>query len=173
MTSVLLLRGINVGGSHRLPMAELKAALVAAGADKPETYIQSGNAVFSGEVSGDDIAREIKARAGFSPFQVMLGGQVYLELMAANPFPEAVDDHKALHMYFLAGPSAISEADVNAAATNGERVVLTDRVMYLHAPNYLAKSKLVDKLDRLLGQATTGRNWRTVSKIADMVEARA
>ena len=171
-STVLLLRGINVGGSGRLAMADLKAALVAAGAENPETYIQSGNAVFGGDVAPKDIAREIEARAGFAPVQVLIPGADYLNALARNPFSEATGDPKALHLYFLMGPSAATDEDLNAAATNGERVARLDRVLYFHAPEYLAKSKLVVNLDRLLGVATTGRNWRTATKIAEIVERR-
>ena len=47
-SNVLLLRGINVGGRGKLPMAELRAAIEAAGGSDPKTYIQTGNAVFRG-----------------------------------------------------------------------------------------------------------------------------
>ncbi len=174
MISVLLLRGINVGGSGKLPMTELKAALAEAGAEAIGTYIQSGNAVFNGEVDAKKVAEGIEARAGFRPAQVMVSGDAFLQVAAACPFrAEAKVDPKAVHLFFLSAESAASEADLQAEAAEDERVALRGRVMYLHAPRYIGTSKFVVKLDRLLGVPATGRNWRTVEKIVELVEARA
>ena len=96
MTKVLLLRGINVGGHGKLPMAVLKEALIAAGADQPETYIQSGNAVLGGEVGLRVILQEIESRAGLRPGAVMIEADDFLTMVNANPFPEATNDPKAL-----------------------------------------------------------------------------
>ena len=61
------LRGVNVGGAHRLPMAEVRAVLAELGASDVATYIQSGNIVFTGEAgAGDDPAGDDPAGAGLT-----------------------------------------------------------------------------------------------------------
>ena len=172
MTTVLLLRGINVGGSGRLPMAVVKEAMTAAGAEAPETCIQSGNAVFGGDVAAGDIAREIAARAGFAPVQMLMLGDAFRAALEANPFPEAEGDPRSLHLFFLSEDATATEEDLRASASDGELVVLARRVIYLHTPKYLRSSRLAPRLDRILGVPATGRNWRTLTRIAEMVEQR-
>jgi len=172
MTQVLLLRGINVGGHGKLPMSLLKQALIAAGAERPETYIQSGNAVFAGDVDLETILEEVEARAGFSPEAVIIEAEEFLRMVAANPFSEAVSDPKSLHLFFLSEPSLATAADLAAASADHEGAILQGPVLYLHTPDYLSGSELASKLDRVLGVRSTGRNWRTVEKLAMMVESR-
>lgn len=170
--SVAFLRGINVGGAHKLPMAELRAALEDAGAVEPETHIQSGNAVFSGQVTAKALGDAIRKRAGFAPDAVILSARAFRDILAANPFPEAVGDPKALHVLLLPEPSQATQDEIDAAASDEERAVLTDRALYLHTPRYLSGSKIAPKADRLLGVRTTGRNWRTLRAVADMLDRR-
>jgi len=172
MTGVALFRGVNVGGANRLPMAVLKDALVAAGGVAPETYIQSGNAVFGGTVSPTALADGIERRAGFRTEAVILSGASFLTIVAANPFPEAEADPKALHVFFLPGPSPADPATLDAAKAPEEGFLLTPRALYLHTPKYLTGSALAKRMDRLLGVRATARNWRTVAAVAGMVRLR-
>ena len=173
MTTVALLRGINVGGSGKLPMADLKAALIAAGAEVPETYIQSGNAIFGGKPRHDDILDQIEARAGFRPALLLIESADFLGIAGSNPFPEAVDDPKSLHVFFLAQPSETDPARLDAAKGTEESIVLTQAALYLHSPKYLSGSKIAVKAEKILGVPATARNWNTVTKLVDMLEARA
>lgn len=170
--SVAFLRGINVGGAQKLPMAVLRAALEEAGAVEPETYIQSGNAVFGGRVSPAALGEAVRKRAGFAPEAVVLSAGAFRGVIDANPFPEAVSDPKALHVFFLPEPSQATQTDFDAAAGPEERAVLTDRALYLHTPRYLTGSAIAPKADRLLGLRATARNWNTVRRVAEMLERR-
>lgn len=165
---IALLRGINVGGKSVLPMAELRVILEGMGARDVRTYIQSGNAVFDGSLEEDAIADAIEMAKGFRPKVLVIPHESFEPVMAANPFPEAVDDPKALHLFFLASPSLVDESVLKAAKGPEERFQLTERVLYLHTPKYLSGSKLAPRLERLLGVAATGRNWRSVEKICEM-----
>lgn len=167
--SVLLLRGINVGGHGKLPMADLRAAIEAAGGQAPQTYIQSGNAVFRGAMSEDILAKEIEARAGFRPRLLLLAAPAFETVRASNPFPDETRDPKALHVGFLASSPLCAQSDLDAKKGIEERVVLTGEAVYLHTPRYLSASKLAPKLEALVGVPMTLRNWRTVEKLADML----
>lgn len=162
-----LLRGINVGGNRVLPMAELRTLLAELGARDVATYIQSGNAVWAGHVEAAALADAIEAAKGFRPEVMILPLDDFAAVAAGNPFPE-VDDQKALHAFFLASPSAADIADLMAAKGPEERFVLTGPALYLHTPKYLSGSLLAPRLERLLGVAATGRNWRTVEKIHEL-----
>ncbi len=168
---IALLRGINVGGNRILPMAELRAILEGLGASGVRTYIQSGNVAYRGALSPDAIADAIFAARDFRPEVMTIPLESFQPVMAANPFPEAEVDPKSLHLFFLASPSLVDEAELTAAKGPEERFQLTERVLYLHTPKYLSGSKLAIRLENLLGVAATGRNWRSVQKICEMAQA--
>ncbi len=174
---IALLRGINVGGKNILPMKELVRDLESLGLEDVKTYIQSGNAVFrAASVDavglGAEISATIEKRRGFRPQVLLLAAGELQDAVAANPFPEAEAEPKTLHLSFLAAPPPAPDLEaLRAARAPSERFHLSDRVFYLHAPDGIGRSKLAAKAERLLGVAITGRNWRTVSKLREMVGA--
>ena len=170
---IALLRGINVGGNRLLPMVELRAVLEGLGARDVRTYIQSGNAAYRGDLDGDDVADAIFATNGFRPDVLVIPLDSYAVCLATNPFPEAESDPKALHLFFLASPSLIDEANLHVAKGLRERFVLTERVFYLHTPDYLSGSTIAPKLEKLLDVAATARNWRSAGKILEMAHGLA
>ena len=173
MTIVALLRGINVGGSGKLPMAELKAAFVAAGAENPDTYIQSGNVVFSGRMNKEGAINEIERRAGFRPAIMLIEGKQFLSVQHGNPFPDAVRDPRSLHVFFLSKPSKTKPSVLLDACGPEESIALNGSVLYLHSPKYLSGSKFAPKAEKLLAVPVTARNWNTVNKLTEMIESRA
>jgi uncharacterized protein (DUF1697 family) len=170
---IALLRGINVGGNRLLPMVELRAVLEGLGARDVRTYIQSGNAAYRGDLDGDDVADAIFATNGFRPDVLVIPLDSYAACLATNPFPEAESDPKVLHLFFLASPSLIDEANLHVAKGLRERFVLTERVFYLHTPDYLSGSTIAPKLEKLLDVAATARNWRSAGKILEMAQGLA
>lgn len=176
-TWVLLLRGINVGGKNVLPMKELVQDLESLNLRDIKTYIQSGNVVFrsSSEVSGTlgaQIATRIENRHGFGPHVLILSADQLKSAIDSNPFPEAEAEPKTLHLFFLASaPSAPDVEALAAASSPSERFHLTERVLYLHAPEGIGRSKLAANAEKLLGVVTTARNWRTVQKLWEMARA--
>jgi uncharacterized protein (DUF1697 family) len=90
--------------------------------------------------------------------------------MASNPFPQAEERPSALHLFFLSEPSSNPDFELlNTLKAGSESFVLTEDVFYLHAPDGIGRSKLAARVERLLGVDVTARNWRTVSKVAEMV----
>lgn len=173
-TCVALLRGINVGGKHSLPMKELVAILEGIGAHSVKTYLQSGNAVFqSSEKDPLQLSRtlsaEINRRCGFEPYVLMLELDAIVEAMANNPFSEAEAEPKSLHLGFLASVPKNPDLDkLNSLKKESERFQLIGSVLYLHAPEGVGRSKLAARSEKLLGVPMTDRNWRTVCKIREM-----
>ena len=176
MRYVALLRGVNVGGRNRLPMAEWRALLEARGLTGVATYIQSGNAVFDGpdapEGLADDIRDAIAERFGFAPDCLLLTAADLDAALAANPFPEADADPKSLHLVFCTGTPQLDVEAARAAATAGERWQLGADIFYLHTPNGFGRSKLAERLPRVLRAETiTARNLATCRALQKMANA--
>lgn len=170
-TYIALLRGINVGGKNKIKMAELAKILESIGLEAVKTYIQSGNIVFqSAEQNSSEIASQIRAaiqnRHGFSPKTLVLGLPEFRKAIENNPFPEAEEEPKALHFYFLAQEALNPNFEVlESIKRESESYKLVDKVFYLYAPEGIGRSKLAARAEKALGVAAAARNWRTVSKI--------
>lgn len=182
-TWIALLRGINVGGANRLPMAGLRDRLSELGFEDVETYIASGNVVFGAsgdpadadhaETLADRIAATIETHHGFRPRVIVLSAAEFRNAMEANPYPEGEPEPKTLHLYFLAEqPADLDPAALDGMTSPTERWELGDHVLYLHAPDGIGRSKLAARVESLLGVPATARNWRTVTRVWEMVAAR-
>jgi uncharacterized protein (DUF1697 family) len=173
-TYIALLRGINVGGRNTLPMNELVARLEEVGCDEVRTYIQSGNAVFRHATQdaprlAERISTAIRASHGFGPDVLLLTADQLERAVASNPFADAEAEPSRLHLFFLAGSAPSPDtAAIERLRADNERFVLESDVAYLHAPDGIGRSRLAAGLEKALGVAATGRNWRSVNKILDM-----
>ena len=174
MKTVLLLRGVNVGGANRLPMPEFRTLLGELGLGQVDTHLQSGNAVFDDPGIADlptKIAAQMRLRFGFAPALFFLDAPAHAAIVAGCPYKtEAAADPTSVHVWYLAAPL---KADLGPALAlaKGERLTQTDAALYLHAPDGVGRSALVAKLDRMLGITTTARNWRSVQAIAALLGA--
>ncbi|WP_316772296.1 DUF1697 domain-containing protein [Streptomyces sasae] len=176
-TYAALLRGINVGGKKKLPMAELRGLMTGLGYESVQTYLQSGQAVFaSGHGDAESLAAElaeaVEERFGF-PVDVLVRDHAYLKAIAeACPFPAAELEAKQLHVtYFSAPVSPERFADIDPAAHLPEEFRLGDRALYLYAPDGLGRSKLAEALSRPRVSKrliATTRNWNTVVKLVEL-----
>jgi uncharacterized protein (DUF1697 family) len=173
-TYVALLRGINVGGKGVLPMRELVAILESLGCRSVTTYIQSGNAVFQHQASkasalADKITARIAKSRGFAPRVLVLDEKALAKVVKENPFPEAVAEPKSLHAFFFdAKPAKARLTSLASLQSKTERFELQGRVLYLHAPDGIGRSKLAANIERQLGVPATSRNWRTVCRVLEM-----
>jgi uncharacterized protein (DUF1697 family) len=171
---VVLLRGVNVGGAGKLPMAEFRGVLTGLGYQDVATYIQSGNAVFRAAGPAEAIARSvgeaIAAGFGFRPHVFVLSPTALEEARAANPFRGEPDGAK-VHFLFLDGALPDDALEGLAPhATKGERAELCGTTLYLHTPEGFGRSDYARRLGRLK-LAMTGRNARSVAAIADLARA--
>ena len=171
---VALLRGINVGGKNKLPMADLRALFEALGCRSVATYIQSGNVVFAARAA---VAKGLAARAaaaladrfGLKVPVVLRSAAELRDASRGNPF---ADDGDSLHVGFLADapdPARLARLDPDRGKPDVFRVV--GREVYLRFPGGVARSKLTAAyFDATLGTTITMRNWRTVTALVEMVE---
>lgn len=173
-TWIALLRGVNVGGHNRLPMAGLSQIFEAAGCNSARTYIQSGNVVFNAPVTSvdkfaDAIGRAIDKEHGFRPAIQLMPAKALRAAIASNPYPQATSDPKSLHLCFLESPP--QETHVNEAKhllSKSESCTVIGSRLYLHAPDGIARSKFANGINRVLHMNSTARNWRTITKLAEL-----
>ncbi|MBM7169765.1 DUF1697 domain-containing protein [Streptomyces sp. G44] len=176
-TYAALLRGINVGGHKKVPMAELRALLEGLGHSGVQTYLQSGNAVFTA-AGGDEgsLAAELREAIGEHfgfAVDVLVRDGAYLRAVAdACPFPTAGLEARQLHVtYFSAPVDAARFAAIDQSAFLPEEFRLGDRALYLYAPDGLGRSRLAEQLSRpgpTKGLVATTRNWNTVTRLVEM-----
>ncbi len=173
---IALLRGINVGGKHLLPMKALASELAELQLTNIRTYIQSGNVVLDAdEKNGKALAKKItaliEARHGFAPHVLLLSRTAWQQAIDANPFPQATSDPQSLHFFFLdQPPNKPNLQALEQAKSATESYVLAGSVFYLHAPEGVGRSKLAATVEKQLGVPATARNYRTVEKIAELVK---
>lgn len=173
-TYVALLRGINVGGNNRLPMASFRELLSDAGCGAVATYIQSGNAVFryDGDVGclRDHVADAIKKDFGFRPSVVLIAAADFVQVVDDNPYADVVVDPKHLVVWFCEPTADDPDSEsIRELAAVDESYTVSSSVFYLHAPSGTGRSKLASKVERCLGVPSTARNWRTVLKLEAML----
>ncbi|GGK93266.1 hypothetical protein GCM10010094_62630 [Streptomyces flaveus] len=176
-TYAALLRGINVGGSKKVPMAELRTLLEGLGLGGVSTYLQSGNAIFTAD-GGDegtlaaDITAAIEKHFGFT-VDVLVRDHAYLQaVLEACPFPAAELQPKQLHITYFSVPVVPERfASIDQQAFLPEEFRFGDRCLYLYAPDGLGRSKLAEALSKprlVKGVIATSRNWNTVVKLAEL-----
>jgi uncharacterized protein (DUF1697 family) len=169
---VALLRGINLGARNKLAMADLRTLVTELGAEDVETYVQSGNVVFTSGSSAATLKRQIEERIRRDhghEIAVLLRTRAELaKLVAGNPFPRAGKDPATLHVTFLA--DAPGRARIEAPGSGADEFRIVRREVYLHCPNGYGRSKLSNAFfEKKLGVVATTRNWRTVTTLAQLV----
>ena len=176
-TWIALLRGINVGGNRRVPMAELRRALEGIGLDDVRTYIVSGNVLFqSSRQDPVALAREIELAIetafGFPVAVVLRDAAELRAVIAADPFPDgsATDPTRRYAIFLSADPDPRRLAAIDRDAVAPDVFAAGDRVIHAWYRNGLQASKLAGQLtDRGLGVTATARNWNTVRKLVELV----
>lgn len=162
---IALLRAVNVGGTGKLPMTELKAMCDAAGFAKARTYIASGNALFESDLAEAKVqaklAAALEAYAG-KPVGVLVRTAAEMAAVAeANPFADQPGNRVVA--IFMDEP-APRDALEHASGLQGEAMALGLREIYVHYGDGMADSKL--KIPA--AKAGTGRNLNTVTKLAEL-----
>jgi len=196
---VALLRGINVGGRNKVPMADLREVVTSLGHTGVSTYIQSGNVLFS--TAEDDTAKlaaalesAIEERFGIWSSVVVLSRDELARVLAANPYPDEPNP-RMVHVVFLNGSpprdllDRITAAE-SAAAAKGSRDTVQaigqsagpaagqPQALFLHTPDGFGTSELAQNVLKILappkkskpGLAATARNWATATKLLSLSE---
>ncbi|MGE0423074.1 MAG: DUF1697 domain-containing protein [Reyranellaceae bacterium] len=162
---VALLRAVNVGGTGKLPMSELKAMCVAEGFQRVVTYIASGNVVFSTERSEAQIKaaleKRLKSYAGKPVGVFVRTAKEMADVLAANPFPDAPP--RWTYAIFLDAPAPADTLE-GIKHRRDEEVRLGKREIYVAYGEGMGRSTL-----RIpAGANGTARNINTIAKLAEL-----
>jgi uncharacterized protein (DUF1697 family) len=174
-TCIALFRGINVGGNNILPMKELVVVLESIDLYNIKTYIQSGNVLFQSNAKNETqlsaaISSAIKKSHGFEPKVMLLNSIALKKVIKANPFVKAEAVPNTLHIGFMISiPDHPDIQSLEKIRAENERFQIIGNAFYLHAPEGIGQSKLATQVEKILGVPMTMRNWRTVSKLMEMV----
>jgi uncharacterized protein (DUF1697 family) len=175
-THLALLRGINVGGKNKILMKDLVELFVEAGCEDVRTYIQSGNVVFNPAPGvaarlPEIITAQIAKRLGYRTPVVLRTAEQLRDVVRKNPFIEMGAAEDMLHVLFLADrPSACGVEGLDPNRSAPDAFIVRGQEVYLQLPNGVGRSKLTnDYFDARLATTSTGRNWRTVIKLLELM----
>lgn len=178
MRYLALLKGVNLGKSRQVGMSDLSRCLGEVGLEKAQTYLRSGNAVFESEESDVAVVRDlvestITAEFGFEVPVILVTAAELARTVKANPYAEAAEaDPTKVHVMFLSGsPSQAALEAIDIVEFAPEEFSIGSGVAYLYLPDGMGRSKLAEALAKAAsGAVGTTRNWRTVSRLMEMVE---
>ncbi|WP_400076462.1 DUF1697 domain-containing protein [Winogradskyella sp. R77965] len=173
ITYIALLRGINVGGHKKVPMAELRELLAKSGLENVKTYIQSGNVIFQ---SSDNDFKTLESKIKISILEyfgfdvsVLIRTREQLNAIFDNcPFPE----EKKLSSYF-AVLTEIPHKDLVKEAyektyDNEEYEILND-CLYFYCANGYGNAKFnLNFFEKKLKVNATSRNYKTMVKLLSL-----
>jgi uncharacterized protein (DUF1697 family) len=174
-----LLRAVNVGGSGRLAMSDLREVMTELDFSDVRTLLQSGNVVFrgnraSGAALEGKLTTAVRERLGVSTEFFVRTAKEWDALIGANPYPEAASSDPG-HLVIMAlkdEPTAKAVAALRSAITGPETVEALGRHLYIVYPAGIGRSRLTNALiESKLGTRGTGRNWNTVLKLAALTRA--
>jgi uncharacterized protein (DUF1697 family) len=165
MKYIALLRAVNVGGTGKLPMAELKAMCRDAGFTQVATYIASGNVVFESKAAEASVKYELESRlmtyAGKKIDVVLRTDSEMQAVLKANPFPKAAPNYT--YAFFL-NERPPGDALDHVVGRKDEEVRLGKREIYVYYPNGMGRSKLKIPAAKF----GTARNMNTIAMLSDM-----
>jgi uncharacterized protein (DUF1697 family) len=187
---VALLRGINVGGRNKVPMADLREVVTSLGHTGVSTYIQSGNVLFStADTDNAKLAAALESaiedRFGIWSSVVVLSRDELAQVLAANPYPDEPNP-RMVHVVFLDGEppeevlARIAAAESTVAAKGSrDTVQAAGQALFVHTPDGFGTSELAQTLFKIIsppaktkkhGLAATARNWATATKLLSLCE---
>jgi uncharacterized protein (DUF1697 family) len=162
---VAFLRAVNVGGTGKLAMSDLRVLCERLAFKNVQTYIASGNVIFASDLPEAEVKarleRALHTHAGKPVGVVLRTGQELIAILAANPFPDGKPNHTLVTLLDTAPPS---DSLVKVTGQNAEELALGAREIYVHYTDGVGNSKLRIKAAAL----GTARNLNTIAKLAEL-----
>lgn len=175
-TFIVLLRGVNVGKTRRVPMADFKALLIELGCSSVVTLLASGNAVVDApRQSANALARKVEgefpARFGFAVPVVVKSATELDDVVAGNPLSDREADPSRLLVAFAQQPATLAALKPLAELVSPrERFALLPAAAYLYCADGILESRAATRLLGRTGEAITTRNWATVLKLQALTQ---
>lgn len=174
---IALLRGINVSGQKQIKMSELKTLFEKSGFQNVETYIQSGNVIFSSKGTSAEnlsskISSAIKKQFGFDVQVIVVTPEEIEDALKKNPFVKKKKDTDKLYIIFLS--EVPSKANVNILNKNEylpEEFVIDGKCVYLFVPNGYGKAMINNNFfENKLKVFGTTRNLKTLNALTELTK---
>lgn len=173
---VALLRGINVGGRNRLPMADLRAIADDCGFAGAKTYLQSGNIVLPATSEAPIRVAEVLRAAitdatGMEIAVIARSASAWEQVLVDNPFRAEAADGTKVHVVFLESAATTEVRELDLDCFVPERMVVSVMELFLSLPNGMGRSKLAAALARISNSdGGTVRNWNSVVALGEMAQ---
>lgn len=176
---VALLRAVNVGGTGKAKMSDIRALMTRLGLRDVRSLLHAGNVVFVGGGNSEAalearLEREMLAGLGLSTHVFVRGAGELGDVIVENPFPaEAELEPARLAVMFLKSAPAGEAFEALQRAVKGREVVRgVGRHLYAVYPDGMGTSKLTAAaIEAKLGVRGTARNWNTVRKLHELLAA--
>jgi uncharacterized protein (DUF1697 family) len=176
---VILMRGINVGGKNKIPMAELRLCLEELGFESVSTYIQSGNVVLQSDLDAESVSAKIedmlpkKFKLNSPIIRVAaLGYGTFKNIVRQAPkgFGEDAANYRYNVIFLMDSSPAEAMAQIDAREGVDE-VWQGDNAIYFRnsAPD-ASKSRLSKITQQPIYRSITIRNWNTTTKLLKLLE---
>lgn len=170
---IALLRGINVGGHKKVPMAELRELLINSELENVQTYIQSGNVVFQSSEKSiqsleQKIHKAIQTKFGFDVSVLVRTRKDLQRIFDDSPFSE--DKMKASYFTILQEtPSKELVKEASEKIYEGEEYEIINDCIYFYCEKGYGQAKFnMNFFERKLKTSATSRNYNTMVKLIAM-----
>jgi len=175
---ISMLRGVNLGGHHKIKMEALRALYKSLKFEDPRTYVQSGNVIFGTKEKNSaaltkKIENAIERTFGFRADVVLRTANELRKAIAASPFPASrgLEPGKVLVTFLADEPGPEAQTALLSLKGHPEELHLRGRELYIYFPNGAGKSKLPwSSLGKLMKTTGTARNWNSVTKMLAIAE---
>jgi uncharacterized protein (DUF1697 family) len=169
---VLLLRGVNVGGNKRVPMADLRTMLTGLGYRNARTILNSGNAVFDvpratpAHTLAVTIGKAVEKTFGFASRPFVFTAADLDAVVGENTLAAATDNPSRLMVaYFASAADSDRVAPLARRSWAPEGLVVGSKAAYVWCPRSVLDSPVFEAVGRALGTGVTTRNWATTLKL--------
>jgi uncharacterized protein (DUF1697 family) len=175
---ISMLRGVNIGGHHRIKMDALRALYESLKLEDPRTYVQSGNIIFrtkqkNSAALAKKIQNGIEREFGFRPEVILRSPDELRKAIAASPFVgrASLEPSKILVTFLTAEPGSDASATLLSLKAHPEELHLKGRELFIYFPDGVGKTKLPwSSVEKLLKTTGTARNWNSATKMLAMAE---
>lgn len=176
-TYISLLRGINVSGQKKIKMTELAILYENAGFQSIQTYIQSGNVIFTSDkkpqVINNLIKQSIAEKFGFEVPVLVFSAEELGSIVKGNPYLSSEErDIKPYHVTLLSDlPDKKKLSSIKEYRDPPNEFSISGKVIYLKCPLGYGKIKINNTFfEKKLGVKATSRNWKTMLTLAEMAK---
>ena len=166
---IILLRGINVSGKNKIPMAELREMISDLGFQNVQTYIQSGNIVLEATESKGEVCKKIhigiNEKFGFDIPVLARTPEEWKETIDKYPF--SIENEKIVAFSFL--NKIPSKKEIEVKGINEDQYKIEENRVYLYCPSGFGKTKLTNNtIEKKLEVVATTRNYKTTVKLLEL-----